>query len=185
MKPFISFLALFGLLLANLQAAVPHTLSNGQKVDATQLNENFAANAKRWVFKNNGVLLGDVIANGDFVSSQGYIGKIQRDSNYTGQPGGNKFSIFFSSTDCSGTKYNYTGYAGWVVLGSDGTSYYLKWNDQVTGLAYKSSRVLDGSCTSLPGNTTIYFMQPMYINDVTVTGVPNYPLSGPITLVKE
>lgn len=166
----------------NLFAAVPHTLSNGGTVDAAQLNANFAANAKRWVYKNNGVYLGEMTLNGQFISDKGFFGAVSR-SNADGIIG-SKTSRYFSTTDCTGTPYNYSSYGPSVFLDYSGTTYYSLSSDTPVAFAFKSGSSSTG-CFSHPTNTNQTYFSPVYVNDPAITGVPNYPLSGPITLVRE
>ncbi len=176
MKKLLTLLSFF--ITFNLFAAVPNSLSTGDTVDASKLNANFAANAKRWYYKNNGTVLGEMTSRGEYITGKGYVGSVLPSSTTASYY--RYWTTYYTTSDCTGTAYAAIAYL--VIASYDGNTYYTVTSDTPASITFNSYHSTSSTCGTTTG--TAYLVQA-YTNVEATTGVPNYPLSGPITLVYE
>ena len=140
------------------------------------------------VLDGNDVEIGQLVSIGEnhisieVITQQGYLLTLAPNPGIG--PANSVFSLFFTSSDCTGTAYTGLTFGGYVISGYDLTGvpslYYVDKNSAgVSNLSY-ASLTTSGGCSVQAGVSSTFF--PVLPNDSTVTGVSTVTPQLPIKI---
>jgi len=182
-------------------ADVPHTLVDGNVVDASQLNENFSyLDGEKYTVRTNGVIIGTV-DNWDLYSSLKVRIKptfetvsFNKDGTINNPPA---INVYYKSASCQGdlyercvnlgastTNFTVSPQLGRIYIINSQVYYYPK-NAQVYKITIQSDHSVSndgtsGTCSDST-QTNIHCIK-LLPNDPAVTGIQAYPFPTPITI---
>ncbi len=137
----------------------------------------------KWVYKADGVVLGDMVSAGVFVSDMGWFGVVQAfEEPY-------RESLYYETTDCTGQPHRSGRFSRRVTIGWNGNTY-MPEGQVATTINHQSTSqdhtLIGGAIECIPQATySTYLVIPLISNDPNITGIQDYPHTLPITLEKE
>ena len=202
--PYLRVIFLFVLMLfitaqvnAQTPLTTPYTFTNGEIIDADNINQNFSEIATHinqnqghkhlYIVDGNGSELGAISdfkagVSPEFLSSKGYYAAIKTNPEPTAT-----LIIFFESVDCTGQGYTNSPVLDDLTLRNnlkdtrslfwnelDSKYYYIDLrNAPVTITATSNYRFSRPTVCIIPTAPQLPVVNPLVVNDPAITGVPN------------